>query len=195
MKIVKKIIVWTLVTVFFIFAIGMSILLLNHNEYGIPQFGDTTLVVIHNHISSEDYEEGDLVIVREKRIQNIEVGDSIFAYRKLEDDSIEIDLGVIGEVYENDGAIAYENGSQFTMPYVVGEASDSYAGIGTFLAIIQSTWVFLFVIVVPCFLIFIYQIYALIVEIRYGSDDEDEEEEEEVKEKPKTKKTKKTKEK
>ncbi len=186
MKIVKKIIIATVVVLFFAFAILMSIVLLNHNDYGVPQFGDTTLVVINNNISSTKYEEGDLVIVKAKRLDKIQVGDEIFGYRKMEDDSIELDFGIIGEVFVDEGGISYENGTQFTMAYVAGEATEVYKGIGTFLAIIQSTWVFLFVIVVPCFLIFIYQIYALIIEIKYGTD----EDEEEVTPKPKKRKNK-----
>ena len=36
----------------------------------------------------------------------------------------------------------------------------------------ESKWGFLFIVLVPCFLIFIYEVYALIIEIKYGAEEE-----------------------
>ena len=41
-KIIKKIVVGLFVSVFFIFAIIMAILLINYNDYGVSQFGNTS---------------------------------------------------------------------------------------------------------------------------------------------------------
>ena len=62
------------------------------------------------------------------------------------------------------------------MDFVVGQNTKTYNEIGKYLAIIESKWGFLFIVLVPCFLIFVYQIYNLIIEIKYNKNDELEEE-------------------
>ena len=56
------------------------------------------------------------------------------------------------------------------MDFVVGKKDKVYKNVGKYLSVIESKWGFLFIILVPCFFIFIYEIYALIVEIKYGAD-------------------------
>ena len=47
-----------------------------------------------------------------------------------------------------------------------------YEKIGTFLSVVESKWGFLFIVLVPSFLIFIYEVYSLIIEIKYGKDED-----------------------
>ena len=46
--------------------------------------------------------------------------------------------------------------------------------VGGILKFLESKWGFLFIVLVPGFIIFLYEIYALIVEIKYGDEDEKE---------------------
>lgn len=170
LKVIKNVILTILGIIFFTFALAMTILLLNYNDYGVTQFGDTTLVIIGEEISSEDYNKGDLVLVKKTDLKNIAVGDSVFAYFVDKKGSATVQLGVVGEVYEEDDAISYENGQTYAMDFVVGKKDKVYKNVGKYLSVIESKWGFLFIILVPCFFIFIYEIYALIVEIKYGAD-------------------------
>ena len=61
-KIIKKIVVGLFVSVFFIFAIIMAILLINYNDYGVSQFGNTSLILVKDDTSA-NYKKGDLVVV------------------------------------------------------------------------------------------------------------------------------------
>ncbi len=171
MKVIKKIFVWLLIIVFFAFAIGMSILLLNKNDYGVTEFEDVSLIIVKDEVNNEKYEKGDLVLVEKKRVKDISVGDEVFVYTVDTEGDVDIDIANVGSVYESDGAIAIESGVNYTEKFIVGEGTEVLSGLGTYLNILQSTWVFFFIIVVPCFLLFIYQIYALIVEIKYGDED------------------------
>ena len=146
--------------------------LLNYNKYGLTQFGDTTFVIIKGDISSDNFKKGDLVFVEKKKLDQIVLGDEIFAYHVDKDGFVSIDLGKVGKVHTEEQAITYENGSTYGMDYVIGKSSKVHEKIGTYLAIIESKWGFLFIILVPSFLIFIYEIYALVVEIKYGKDEE-----------------------
>ena len=175
-KIIKKIksfIAGVLMLIFFAFALSMTILLLNYNKYGLTQFGDTTLVIINDKISSETFKKGDLVLVESEKLTDLELGVEIFVYRINNGGSVSIELGRVGEVYLEEDAVAFENGDIFSSQFVIGTADEIYNDVGTYLAIIESKWGFLFIVLVPCLLIFIYEIYALIVEIKYGAEEID----------------------
>ena len=85
--------------------------------------------------------------------------------------SVSIEVGKVGQIYLEEDAVAFENGDIFSNQFVIGTADEVYNDIGTYLAIIESKWGFLFIVLVPCLLIFIYEVYALIVEIKYGTDE------------------------
>ena len=173
-KVIKKIksfIGGILMCAFFVFALSMTILLLNYNKYGLTQFGNTTLVIINDEISSETFKKGDLVFVESKKLDAIELGDEIFVYRVNSNGSVSVELGKAGQIYPEEDAVAFENGDIFSTQFVIGTADKIYNDIGTYLSIIESKWGFLFIVLVPCLLIFIYEIYALIVEIKYGADE------------------------
>jgi len=167
---IKRGIIGILGIVFFAFAVIMTILLLNFNDYGITQIDNTSLVSIKEELSSNKYKKGDLVLVEGRAISSIEPGDEIFIYRVDSTGVVRIDLGIIDEVIPEDKIVTFENGAAYDIEFVVGEASKVYEGVGTYLSLLQSKWGFLFIILVPCFLIFISQIYSLIIEIKYGDE-------------------------
>lgn len=184
----KKILIGILIFVFSCFAIFMTVLLLNFNEYGVTEFGDKSLVILTREISSQNYKKGDLVIVEKVAYEAIKEGDEIFAYSVDSREKVNIEVGIVKDLYPTEKSIAYKNGAGFSQEYIIGKATDTYHDIGLYLSFIESKWGFLFIVLVPCFIIFIYEIYALVVEIRYG-DEEDEEtpkvEKTKVEEKPK----------
>lgn len=168
---IKKVLLGIFIVIFAIFALIMTILLLNFNDYGVTEFGDKSLIIIRKAITSEKYKAGDLVIVEKVDYEHIEKGDEIFAYSVNSKGKANVELGVIGDKYDKEKAVSYENGASFSEEYIIGKAVNTYSGIGKYLAIVESKWGFLFIVLVPGFIIFIYEIYALIVEIRYGEEE------------------------
>ena len=61
LNMIKSFILGVLGCVFFVFAISMTILLLNYNKYGLTQFGNTTLVIISDFKKTYDYQSFNLV--------------------------------------------------------------------------------------------------------------------------------------
>lgn len=174
MNILKKIKTFFLTLlgiVFFAFALVMTILLLYRNDFGVTEMDGTSFIVINDEISSEVYKKGDLVLVKKAKLENIAVGEEVFAYSVDEKKVAHVTLGIVGDIYETEKAISYENGSTFSIDYVIGKTSKIYQGLGTLFSIFQSQWGFLFLILVPGFLIFIYEVYALIIEIKYGDEE------------------------
>ena len=132
---VKKVFFSILIFVYFAFALIMTMLLLNYNDYGVTKFGQTSLIILKEKVSSNEYKQGDLVLVEEVELKDIQAGETIFTYR-------------------------------------AGKPTKVYNNVGTYLSIIESQWGFLFIVLVPCILLFIYQVYALIIEIKYGADED-----------------------
>lgn len=158
--------------VYFAFVIVMTILLLNFNDYGVTQFDNKSFIIIGDEISSENYKKGDLVVVEKNKMENLQIGQEIFAYKVDAKGNVNIDLGKIGNLYPEEDVVSFENGANYSMEFVAGTPNKVYNEIGTYLSIIESKWGFLFIVLVPSFLIFVYQVYSLIVEIKYGSDED-----------------------
>ena len=163
--IIKKIIIVILGIVFFSFTIIMTILLLSRNDYGITQFNNTSLLFISE--TYNNYNKGDLVVVEAKKIRNIKLRDELFVYQFDNSGIVSIDSGIVSETYPNENIIFFEDGGAYAMELVIGKPSKVYSKIGGYLSIILSKWGFLFIVLIPCFLVFIYEIYALIFEIKY----------------------------
>lgn len=168
-KTIKNIIFGLLMLIFFVFATAMAVTLINRNKYGVTVFGDSSLVSINKKLSNKDYKRGDLVIVENKKLSDYKPGEEVFVY-VIRNEKPSIDIGVLGAVDLTESRIEMENGSLFKDEYLLGTATKVYPGIGTPYSIIGSTMGFLFIVLIPCFLIFIYQLYALIVEIKYGKE-------------------------
>jgi len=150
----------------------MTVLLLNFNDYGVTQFGETSLIIIDEAISNDNYKKGDLVIVKNKKLEKYNIGEDVFAYKVDAKGNVSVDLGKVGNIYPEEDAISFENGSNYSMEFVSGTPDKIYNDIGTYLSVIESKWGFLFIVLVPSFLIFVYEVYALIVEIKYGADED-----------------------
>ncbi len=172
-KAIKKIIIGILAVAFFSFAIGMTILLWNFNKYGVTQINDTSLIILKHEVSSDKYKKGDLILVKSKELSEINPGDELFAYKVDSKSKVTVDFGTVGKVFPDDNAFSYENGSFYDAEFIIGSATKVYEKIGTYLGIVESQWGFLFMILVPSFMIFIYEIYSLIVEIKYSKDEEE----------------------
>ena len=171
-KIFKKIITSILLIAFFAFTITMTVLLLNFNKFGVTQFEDTSLLIIKKSFSSETYKRGSLVFVESKNIKDYKEGEEVFVYHLDGHGGVNIQLGVVGQVFVDDDAITFTNGGTYSSEFIMGSGTKTYPKIGKILSILESKWGFLFIILVPNFFLFVYQLYALIIEIKYGKDDE-----------------------
>ena len=52
-KTIKSAVSFILFTIYFVFALVMTVLLLNFNDYGITQFGDKSFILVNSKISNE----------------------------------------------------------------------------------------------------------------------------------------------
>lgn len=179
LRLIKNAFILIFGLIFFTFVIGMTVLVLNYNKFGVAEINDNSLLLMKEDLSNAKYKKGDLVIVKNKKISRINVGDEIFTYKLETGGEVSINVGVIEEIFVEESAVSYENGEYYSMEFVIGTADKIIPKVGDYLSIVLNKWGFLFIIVLPVFFIFISQIYSLIVEIKYGDEDEEDDEDEE----------------
>lgn len=182
MKKVGRFIANTLIVVYAIIAITVTILLLSYNDYQISVIGDYTFVIMKDdELEKHGYPEGALVLVKETKAKNINEGDHIFLYRTISTSQFEIKYAqvILKDTSGGEYATQYILDGNAIVDHedVIGTTKDIKVipHLGTILSILQSRYGYLFLIVVVSFIAFLYEIYELIMEIKYGEREEDEE--------------------
>ena len=104
LKIVKKVLFTIIGVAYFAFALCMTILLLNYNDYNVTQFGDTSFIILNKKVSMEGYQKGDLVLVESLELEDIKQGETIFTYKVDSNGYPQVQIGVVGEIYPEDSS-------------------------------------------------------------------------------------------
>ena len=154
-------------------AIFATICLLSYNDYQVSEFGKYSLLIINNKELRSVYEQDSLVIVKKANEEDYKVGDKILFYSGNPDVINYINLGEITEVEKETGAqTAYYIG-EYKVSYdeVIGNVNGSmvYKKAGLILSIIESRWGFMFLIILPTIFFAVYEIYAIVNEVKNNS--------------------------
>lgn len=169
----KKILSNILFIVYVVIAVLVTVCLLSYNDFKVTEFGDYSLVIITDDEMEPNYKKGDLVIINKQ--DDIITGRKAFFYNTY-DRKIEIKLGTIvgaEKVTSTETTYTLEGDRKISGEYVLGpsETAQVISGVGTVLGVLESKWGFLFIIVLPALLAFIYQISVVVSDIRGSKDD------------------------
>lgn len=183
--------IWSLLEVIIIiYVILITSFILCKNKYGYTQFGDYTLsnVTLLDERNIQDTKKGDLLIV--KNSNDIKVGDLMYYYAAYNDTYI-IKSDVVRNVEEDDYSALYTVGNEedpdtIAGARVLGKYANTYHSIGGVISVIESRLGFLFLVLLPIMVVFIYQVYEFVIILRY---EKTEEIEDNSKEDNKTKKS------
>lgn len=184
---IKKIILGTLLTLYLIVAVFLTACLLTYNDYKISVIGDRSLIIVKNDEFEPDYHKGSLLIVQKNDNNDIKVNDEIFFYNTYKN-QISVSHSKVEQVEKiSDTETTYTltGGSPISSEYVIGKAETTKVinNVGSFMSALESRWGFLFMIVLPISVLFIYEIYVIVKEI--VRPEEEKEVKREVKEEPK----------
>lgn len=168
----KRVISNIIFGLYVIIAIFVTICLLSYNEFKVTEFGDNSLLIIKDDNVGENFNKGDLVIVNSKA--PINVGQKAFFY-DTSSMNVGISLGeVVGEekITKTETTYTIEGDYKVSSEYVIGpeQPVTVIKGIGTILGILESKWGFLFLIVLPALIAFLYQIGVVVSEIRKSNE-------------------------
>lgn len=170
MKKVLKIIGIFFGAIYCLIAITLTVCLLNYNDYNITELGDKSLIIVRDDELEPNYQKGDLVIVKKNLNREINIGDKIFFYNANEG-QVTVNLGnVISKVNitKKETTFTMNGDYPISSEYVIGKTSTSkvYHKLGSILSTLESKFGFLFLIIFPILVLFIYEIYAVIKEIK-----------------------------
>ncbi|MGN1327534.1 MAG: hypothetical protein ACI4VQ_05635 [Clostridia bacterium] len=168
----KKVILNIFITIYVVIAIFTTVCLLSYNEYKVSEFGNNSIILITNDELSPDFNKGDLVIVSSANKSKIAIGDKIFFYKQNTlDRTIDVTLATVEgreAVTSTEITFTVEGDYQVSSTYVIGSSKNTTVipKVGTVLSILESKWGFLFLIVLPSLIAFIYEITVVFGEIR-----------------------------
>ncbi len=181
--------VWGVLEVLIIiYVIIITSCILCRNKYGYTQFGNYTVVSVDKVIAKhlDVVNQGDLFIV--KNSDDINKGDIIYYYVPANTEYY-INSTSVKSSEDMDDVIIYKTTNtekpSVASNRVLGKYTTTYSGLGRVLDVLESRLGFLFLVLLPIMLVFIYQVYQFIIVLKY---DEVEDEEEKPKKKETAKK-------
>lgn len=166
----KKIIKNLLIVLYSIIAIVTTVCLLSYNEHRVTQFGKTSLIIIDNKNLEPVYNKNDLVIVN--GADKINVGDKVFFYNTYDNDNKNSVSAakVIDAQKVTNSEITYtlEGGKEFSSESIIGKSDTAkrISTIGLILKVLESKFGYLFLIVLPSLIAFLYELVEVIKEIK-----------------------------
>ena len=175
--------IWRVVEVLIIvYVIIITSFILSRNKYNYTQFGDYTLVNVDllAEKNIKGVKSGDLLII--KNSLDINKGDVIYYYAVREDNYI-VKSNEVLEVKSDDYNSLYtiNDGDNNTIAgtRVLGKYSSIHHKWGSVLSILESKFGFLFLVLLPIMVVFIYQIYEFVLILKENPIHEEVEEKKE----------------
>lgn len=171
--------VWSFLEIIIIlYVILLTSFLLCKNKFGYTQFGDYTFnnVTLFDERNNNNVKQGDLLIV--KNSNDIKEGDVIYYYTVYNDTYI-IRSNPVTSIKNDDYSYLYTVDDSGPLSIVgtkvLGKHATTYPHLGTILSVLESRMGFLFGVLLPILVVFIYQVYEFIMIIRYErADDEND---------------------
>jgi len=162
-----------LFVIYAIIAITVTVLLLSFNEYNCSEIGGYTVFTVNDDALEPDYNEGSILLIKETSDKHIQVGDELFLYKVINSQEFELVNRELVEKIQQGNHIVYlvEGGEYYDATYFVGKADDTTvigSPWGTLLSILESKWGYLFCIVIVSLLLFLQEVFDLVIELKYG---------------------------
>lgn len=175
MKVLKWILGILLVP-YIIIAVFVTACLMCYNDYNITEFKDYSLLIVEDDSLLPTFEKGSLLVVKKNKFEEVKNNDYAFFYDTY-DNQVHVSLGKIiskRRVNENESTYVIEGNYDLSSEYFIGKADTTtiYKGLGNILSVLESRYGFLFIVVLPILVLFIYEIYAIVKEIRNPEEEE-----------------------
>ncbi len=169
----KKILGTIFLVIYAIIAITTTILLLSYNEYNCSVLGNYTLYIVKDDGLEPNYNEGDLLIIKKTNEKNINEGDNLFFYKVMSSNDYTVVFDQLeGKTSQGKSTLySMKDSGLYSSQYFIGKASDTKVihNIGTVLAILESRWGYLCCVVIVTLIIFLEEIFELVMELKYGN--------------------------
>ena len=167
----KKVLGTILFVVYAIIAISVTVLLLTYNDYNNSVIGDYTVYIVTDDSLEPEYKQGSILLIKETNDRNVEIGDKIFIYKVINSAEYEVINTTLLAKTEQGRHTVYvvDNEESYITDYFIGKAEDTIVieGWGYILSLLESRWGYLFCVVVVSLLLFLQEVFELVMEIKY----------------------------
>ena len=162
-----------LFVIYSIIAITVTVLLLSFNDYNCSEIGGYTVYIVKDDSLEPQYKEGSILLVKSTSDKHLQIGDELFFYKVVNSKEFEFVSRTLEQKTQQGRHIGYlvSEGESYDANYFVGKVDDTIvinAPWGTLLSILESKWGYLFCIVIVSLLLFLQEVFDLIIEIKYG---------------------------
>ncbi len=146
---------------YLLFVIILTLYLFMYNRFGVSSLGEN---IVFSNKNLDSFSKGSLIFIK-RDSKNFETGDLILYYN-FYNMSGNINEGKIKNteiINENEKTIELENGRYLSSSYVIGKGEDAFSIplIGYIINVLSSTFGYLFFVILPTTLIFLYQLNNL----------------------------------
>ena len=182
----KKILKWfwgIIEALIIVYVIFITTCILFRNKYGYTDFFDKYTFVTISENSQRflpNHEAGDLLIIKNQQF-SIDKGDVIYYYATVNDEYI-VRSGAVESITGDDISALYvlsdEDKTSVSNTRVIGKKVSVHPGKGSILDILESRVGFLFLVLLPILIVFIYQVYQLVIVAKYETVEEDDDDSE-----------------
>ena len=167
----KKVLGTILFVVYAIIAIAVTVLLLSYNDYNNSEIGDYTVYIVTDDSLEPEYKQGSILLIKGTNDRNVQVGDEIFMYKVLNSSEYEVISTTLQGKTQQGSHLIYlvDNEERYASEYFIGKVDDTIVieGWGYVLNLLESRWGYLFCIVVVSLLLFLQEVFELVMEIKY----------------------------
>lgn len=170
MKVIKALFS-ILIIPYIVIAIFTTACLMNYNRYGITVLGDKSLIIVEDDSLEPTFKEGNLLVVtKDKDLESVKPGDNIFFYN-VYNETVSVSLSTVSKrtkISDTEYSYTIDGDYDVSSEYFIGSVNNTiiYPFFGTVLDIITSKPGYLLVFVLPTLCFFLYEIYAVVKEIK-----------------------------
>ena len=168
----KKVLGTILFVVYAIIAITVTVLLLSYNEYNNSQLGGYTVYIVKEDSLEPKYKQGSILLIKSTTDKNVQIGDDLLLYKVLSSQEYEVVNKTLTEKLQQGRHVVYKIGEDesYASDYFIGKTSDTIVinGWGYVLGLLESRWGYLFCVVIVSLLLFLQEVFELVMEIKYG---------------------------
>ena len=174
---IKKVVIGILITVYVLVAVFLTACLITFNDYKVSIFGDKSLIIVKNKEFEPNYKKGSLLIVTKNKNDEIKANDEIFFYNAYKN-KVTISYSKVTKTTKiTDTQTTYTITGDYDVSsdYVIGKADTTKVinNVGSIMSVLESRWGFIFIIILPIAVAFIYEIYVVVKEIVRPDDEEE----------------------
>ena len=175
----KKAFKWLLVILaipYILVTLFVTFCLINYNDYKITEYKDTSLVIVEDDTLEPKFHKGDLLVIRKNAIKEVKAGDYAFFYN-VYNSEVSVNLAPITKVTNTSGAepsYFFGEDKEVSQSNFIGKSDTTqvYKGIGGLLKFFESRLGYILIFILPILVVFLYEIYAIVKEIKNPSEDE-----------------------